>query len=494
MRKRLVSLLFAGIMACSVIGSGVTTFAAENDSHINLALFTYIEGMDPATDWCGWNLTRCGVGETLVTVNENMEIVGQLADEWEQVDDTTYRFHIRQGVKFSNGTELTPEIVKDSIQRSIDNNSRGGDLKIANIEVDGENVVFTTDGAYSAFVSQLTEPMTVIVDTTADTSNYDTMPICTGPYAVSEYVSEEKIELVANENYWDGAPEIKSITVKNIGSDTKVDAMLSGDIDLAQGPDATALNRVENNDDINIVKVTGTRENDFELNCREGNPLSDKNLRLALSYAVDRDVVAQVAGNGYSSPISTAFPPSVGYDSEDVNGQVYDLDKAKEYLDKWGGDPSSIVLPIICSNETKVAVATVIQSNLSKLGIQVEVVSTDTATYFADWEAGNYTGLISSWSPSNSLTYVQRYHSDRALTYPGSLKDEEVDKMVRDAESTIDDTERIGKIKTIVETVNGLAPQISLYQPLMFRAYSADLGGVTASATGYVGFNDMYWK
>ena len=59
--------------------------------------------------------------------------------------------------------------------------------------------------------------MTVIVDTTADTSNYDTMPICTGPYAVSEYVSEEKIELVANENYWDGAPEIKSITVKNIG-------------------------------------------------------------------------------------------------------------------------------------------------------------------------------------------------------------------------------------------------------------------------------------
>ena len=148
MRKRLVSLLFAGIMACSVIGSGVTTFAAENDSHINLALFTYIEGMDPATDWCGWNLTRCGVGETLVTVNENMEIVGQLADEWEQVDDTTYRFHIRQGVKFSNGTELTPEIVKDSIQRSIDNNSRGGDLKIANIEVDGENVVFTTDGEY----------------------------------------------------------------------------------------------------------------------------------------------------------------------------------------------------------------------------------------------------------------------------------------------------------------------------------------------------------
>ena len=437
MRKRLVSLLFAGIMACSVIGSGVTTFAAENDSHINLALFTYIEGMDPATDWCGWNLTRCGVGETLVTVNENMEIVGQLADEGEQVDDTTYRFHIRQGVKFSNGTELTPEIVKDSIQRSIDNNSRGGDLKIANIEVDGENVVFTTDGAYSAFVSQLTEPMTVIVDTTADTSNYDTMPICTGPYAVSEYVSEEKIELVANENYWDGAPEIKSITVKNIGSDTKVDAMLSGDIDLAQGPDATALNRVENNDDINIVKVTGTRENDFELNCHEGNPLSDKNLRLALSYAVDRDVVAQVAGNGYSSPISTAFPPSVGYDSEDVNGQVYDLDKAKECLEAAGysdsdgdgivdKDGENLSLTISIANGSSTAVSETLQDMWKQIGVDVQIemlenVSDKRASGDFDmlvspnWQTVNAGDgqkyLMNRWSDGGSDNY-SGYHSD----------------------------------------------------------------------------------
>ena len=400
MRKRLVSLLFAGIMACSVIGSGVTTFAAENDSHINLALFTYIEGMDPATDWCGWNLTRGGVGETLVTVNENMEIVGQLADEWEQVDDTTYRFHIRQGVKFSNGTELTPEIVKDSIQRSIDNNSRGGDLKIANIEVDGENVVFTTDGAYSAFVSQLTEPMTVIVDTTADTSNYDTMPICTGPYAVSEYVSEEKI-------------------------------------DLAQGPDATALNRVENNDDINIVKVTGTRENDFELNCHEGNPLSDKNLRLALSYAVDRDVVAQVAGNGYSSPISTAFPPSVGYDSEDVNGQVYDLDKAKECLEAAGysdsdgdglvdKDGENLSLTISIANGSSTAVSETLQDMWKQIGVDVQIemlenVSDKRASGDFDmlvspnWQTVNAGDgqkyLMNRWSDGGSDNY-SGYHSD----------------------------------------------------------------------------------
>lgn len=58
---------------------------------------------------------RCGIGETLLTADENMDVVPCLADSWEQVDDLTYKFHIRQGVKFSNGNDMTPETVKASI-------------------------------------------------------------------------------------------------------------------------------------------------------------------------------------------------------------------------------------------------------------------------------------------------------------------------------------------------------------------------------------------
>lgn len=434
MKRKLVYLL-AGMTALS-LAAGTTAFA-EEDSHINLALYTYIEGMDPATDWCGWNLTRCGVGETLVTVNENMEIVGQLADDWEQVDDVTYRFHIRQGVQFSNGTELTAEIVKDSIQRSIDNNSRGGDLKIADIAVDGEYVVFTTEVPYSAFVSGLTEPMSVIVDTTVDTSNYSSMPVCTGPYVIAEYVSEEKIELVSNENYWDGAPEIKSITAKNIGSDTKVDAILAGDIDLAQGASATTLSRVENDENIQIIKVTGTREQDFELNCREGNLLSDKNLRLALSYAIDRDIMALVAGNGYASPISTAFPPSVGYRSNEVDGQSYDPEKAAEYLAAAGysdtdgdgfvdKDGENLTLTISLSNGSSTTSCEVFQDMCKEIGVNIEIellenVSDKRAAgefdilRSPDWQSVNAGDgqkyLLNRWSDGGSDNY-SGYHSD----------------------------------------------------------------------------------
>ena len=135
----------------------------------------------------------------LLTANENMEVVPCLADSWEQVDDTTYKFHIRQGVKFSNGNDMTPETVKASIERTAEQNSRGSNLKLASIEVDGENVIFKTTEPYSAFPYYLTEPMCIIANTTVDTSNYDNQPICTGAYACEEYVpAEEKYELVAN--------------------------------------------------------------------------------------------------------------------------------------------------------------------------------------------------------------------------------------------------------------------------------------------------------
>ena len=252
------------------------------------------------------------------------------------------------------------------------------------------------------------------------------------------------------------------------------------------------VERIKGNSKYAVKEITSVENYFLGINL-DKEPFNDVNVRQAINYGINREDIIAAALNGLSVPSYTSI--ATGYEETTTQDACeFNQDKAKEYLDKWGGDPSTIVLPIICSNEVKVSAATVIQSNLSKLGMQVEVVSTDTATYFSDWEAGNYTGLISSWSPSNALTYVQRYHSDRAAKYPGSLQDANVDKLVKEAEPTLDKEERSQKIKEIVVEINHLASQISLYQPLMFRAYSADLDGVVAGATGYVDFNTMYWK
>ena len=104
----------------------------------------------------------------------------------------------------------------------------------------------------------------------------------------------------------------------------------------------------------------------------------------------------------------------MGYaESTDENAYTYDPELAQQYLDAWGGDPSTVSLDIICSNDTKTAIATIIQAELAELGINVNIEETDDATYQAAMRTTDLTSAIVSWSPANAMTYVQRFHSDR---------------------------------------------------------------------------------
>ena len=159
----------------------------------------------------------------------------------------------------------------------------------------------------------------------------------------------------------------------------------------------------------------------------------------------------------------------------------------------WGGDPASVSLNILVTNETRVVIATIIQAELANLGINVTVESMDTATYFDKWAAGDYDAVIASWSPANDLTYINRYSLTRRQQYAGSYNNPEMDALIADAASTLDEAARTEKIQNIVATVNQDAPQISLYQSVWLRAHNAKVQGVILSGTGYTSWNEMYW-
>lgn len=111
MKRTLHGILALLLAALMLVGScGIACAEPEKENHLNVAMFMWMEGLDPAEGWQGWTAMRCGIGETLLTANENMEVIPWLADSWEQLDDVTYKFHIRQGVKFSNGNDMTPRL------------------------------------------------------------------------------------------------------------------------------------------------------------------------------------------------------------------------------------------------------------------------------------------------------------------------------------------------------------------------------------------------
>ena len=401
-------LMLVLILALSGCGGGEQK--SDEDSHLTVAIYWH-DTLDTMDSWGGWWTMRYGVGETLLTMNADMELVECLADSWEVVDSQTFRFHIRQGVKFSNGNEMTPQIVADSITRIAEGNSRGGNLKLASAEVDGEYVIFRTTEPYSAFPYMITEPMCIIVDTTQDMTHYDEYPICTGPYKVIDHVAEEKWEFEANEYYWNGVPSIKYITNLNIDSDTRIDALMSGEVDMVYSPSTSTLVKIEGSDIYKRLDALGTRESDVLLNCREGRPTADVNLRLALAYSVNRDIMAQVTGNGTSEPLATAFPASVGYDVSKVNAPYYDLDIARDYLKKAGyedkdgngyveKDGEELILYITLSSSTNTVGYQALIDMWKEIGIHVEL---ETLENISEKRAsGQFDILGSGWQTMNN--------------------------------------------------------------------------------------------
>lgn len=412
-----------------------TAAAPVEDKHLNVAIY-WNATLDTMNSWGGWWTMRYGVGETLLTMDADMNLVECLADSWEVVDPQTFKFHIRQGVLFSNGNTVTPQIVADSITRIAEGNSRGGNLKLAGAEVDGENVIFRTTEPYSAFPYMITEPMCIIVDTTQDMSNYDIYPICTGPYKVIGHVPDEKWELEANEYYWKGVPSIKYITNYNIASDTRISAMMSGEIDMAYSPSTSTLALIEGSDTYKVLFALGTRESDVAINCTEGRPTADVNLRRALCWSVDRAVLAQISGNGTSEPLAKPFPDSVGYDLSGVTAPGYDLAKAAEYLAAAGyadsdgngfvdKDGEELLLYITLSSSTDTAVYQAMMDMWKAAGIHVELETLENVSdkrksgeydiISAGWQTMNngdgQSYMVNRWSEGGPDNYVN-YYSD----------------------------------------------------------------------------------
>ena len=186
---------------------------------------------------------------------------------------------------------------------------------------------------------------------------------------------------------------------------------MAGDIDIAQGPAATTLSQLEGNaDGIEMISVTGTREIHAILNVAK-KPLDDVNIRQALSYATDRDTIAFIAGSGYASPLKTAFPESVGYGYDQVEGQSFDLDKAVELLQEAGytdsdndgyvdKDGENLSLTISLSNTSSTAVSEALQDMWGTAGVKVDIEMLENISDIRS--SGDFDVIMGGWQTVNA--------------------------------------------------------------------------------------------
>ena len=465
----------------SAEGQTEGTEEAENGRHINVAFFWITSDLDPANNYNGWVLSRLGVGESLVKLNDDLKVEACLADSWENVDETTWKFHIREGVTFSNGKAVDAEAAKASIERAIAMNDRAAEyLKVDSMEADGQDLTIKTTEANAALLNNLVEPVFDIIDTTESEENIQTAPVCTGPYVVSGFTPEQTVTLAANPAYWDGTAGLDTITVTQIAdADARAMAIQSGEIDLTNTIDNTSVTLFTDNEAYNVSSIISPRVNVAYMNQAETSPLHDLELRKAVSYAVNRDAYAGLIGG---SAAHSAYSDSTPFGNDTITAYTYDEAKAAEILDNAGykdvnndgyremPDGSELVLNYLQAADHGSAdsaiLATAVQSDLKNVGIHMEILSVENLSdYQTQGNFDLYTANDNSAPTGDPQIWLETMYTGLGTSGKKNLtgfQDDKIDEIVRKMSETFKTEDRYALAAEASQVLNDDAANLFL--------------------------------
>jgi peptide/nickel transport system substrate-binding protein len=328
------------------------------------------------------------VYESLVKLDDTGQIEDLLAVSHTVSDDRlTYGFTLQPDVTFSNGTPLTADSVKFSLDRlKTDWTTASADLlsSISSVDVVSDTEVTITLGAPdNAFLYNLAGPAGTIFSPDA-VSDLAGKAVGTGPYEVASYTTASSLELVANTDYWGGKPGLDTITI-NYFADTNAqsNALLSGDADAIVGLSSPQLlQQFEGDDRFTVTEGTTNGEVVLSMNNQRA-PFNDVRVRQALRFAIDNQAVLDTVQQGYGSLIGSMVPPTDPWYTDLTGTYAYDPDRARELLSEAGA--SDVAVSFAIPNQPPmVAAAQVVQSQLADVGITATITTLEFPAVWLD--------------------------------------------------------------------------------------------------------------
>lgn len=415
------------------------------------------------------------------------EIAPGLAESWDISDDgKVYTFHLRKGVKFHDGAPFDAAAVKYSMERQINPDhpahSTGkypfaknylGNVDAIDV-VDSHTVRFTLKEPMAPFLQYLTHQSIRIVSPKALQewgADITTHPAGTGPYKLQEWQPGVKTVLAANEDYWRGAPSIKTlIYVPIVEAQARLSAITTGEIDLTYDVPTESLNALRS--DPNVVVLEGLSAHVWyvTLNVRlDDPPLSNKLVRQALNYAVDKESIVKNILQGTGVVAYSPLSPVYGeYHNENVARYPYDPAKAKALLAEAGypdGFSCKFMVPESGSGmQSPVEMATYIQANLAAVGVDCEIQTMEWGTYLAEFRNSPQMAEMSWNSTIGDPDYVL-YRLFHSSAFPpawnaGWYQNDKADELLAAARTETDPKLRLKYYREAQEIIVADAPWI----------------------------------
>lgn len=462
--------------------------AAAADSSVSIGMNELVTSLDPPTDWAiaaTWihmNLFDC-----LVWRNRDTAVFEPwLAESYEQVDDKVWKLKLREGVKFHNGEEFNADAVKWTYERIL-----GDETMITHKQwlfikeiraLSPMEVEIETVDPEPAFLSKISgtgcgvQAPLAGMQQKEEGSEYT--PIGTGPFKFVEWVKDDHITLAANEEYWQGAPAIKTLIWKAIPEvSTRVANLLTSDVDLVLSVPAQDWERVNGNEGTEIKQFLTTQV--MLLAMRIGPSAkyedwtgitSNAKIREAIGLAIDRAALIDLI-DGMGIPVlSRVTPPTLGW-SEALYDQVgeYNPDRARELIQEAGYDGSPLTFHASTSWLKQKEVAEAITAMLQDVGLNIDLQVLDVTTfreqiYFPYRNDELYMDALgnSFFDPWIAVLSERADRRERS-GWSGPLADE-ADQLIREAAVNMDPAARAEQYIKIQELINQDFVNVYLYQ------------------------------
>lgn len=435
--------------------------------------------------------------DPLVQRSPDLSFGPGLAKSWETVDDTTWRFNLREGVTFHNGNAFTASDVVFTVEKARESIRPDLVANIASITaVDDLTVEITTPKPYAVLPNDLAELLILDEDYTTETGDerMDLKPMGTGPYMLDEWIKEERLVLDAFDDYWAGSPTIDTVTFRPITNPaTRTAALLTGEVDVIQDLSVRDVERVRSEAGfeiqtrpslLNLVLALDTRDQSPTID--GPNPMTDQRVREAIARAIDVDAINEIVMNGLATPSDQFVPAShIGHvDGMDFR-EIYplDIEKANELMAE-AGYPDGFEMTLDATNDRYVndaQIAQALASMLAKIDIDLKLNIMPKSNFwgYIRVPTENSSFIMSGWDvPSGdagsmyaSLFYTRDKKEGYGQVNRGSYSNPDVDALIDQADATPSVQERDRLLQDATEILMADIPMIPIH-------YEQDIYGV----------------
>lgn len=498
MNRWVICLVLVVSMALILVGCTSPASSSKRDS-VFVALTTIGNTLDAAVA----NLTNVTIATShiydyIIAVDEDFNYEAAVASSWTQVDNLTFKFTVGDGFMFQNDEALEMEDVIYSIERLRDIPKCSPYMSnVKSVEATGDKeVTITLEKPNSSTIRSLLAGAQVYNKSYCLSvgADYANNPIGTGPYMVKSFVPGDKLELTAWADYPFEKPKIQNITFKSIEeAANRYVSIETGEAQFAV-ISYQDMERAQANTEVNVVSKTTTNTAFISMNNKKA-PFNNKNVRLAMAHATDKDSLATVQGG--ATVISSMTPPMFSTYYESPHVPTYDLVKAKQLLEAEGytaANPLKFECWIYGGSSS---IMEAYQASLESIGVDMTIRNLEFGVFLEGMANGEYQMLSGSWNNTTGdpLSSLENYWSGSFGSQNISFfENERCDELYDLAKGAADEATVIAAAKEVQDIAAAEMPIIPTYSSQAIFVLDKGLQGVRIYSSSIYSFRSAYFE